>query len=298
MTIPGVDYAWSHPGGAALHAAGKQFAARYLSHDATKNLTRTEANDLAAHGIWSVVVWETTAQRAGAGRAAGIADAQEAARQATAAGMPGGRPIYFAVDYDATPSAVDAYFQGVGSVLGAARVGVYGGYAVVKHCLDTGLARWAWQTPAWSGGKWEARAHIRQGAQTRINGVSVDLDTATVADYGQWQPGVVPNHPAPKPPAKPKVSLRNVVFAAHHDPTAAQGHQSHPADVRPVEAALKAEGYLSAKYAADGSFGSLTVAAYAKWQRHLGYAGHDADGIPGKTSLTKLGQKHGFTVTT
>jgi hypothetical protein len=50
-------------------------------------------------------------------------------------------------------------------------------------------------------------------------------------------------------------------------------------------------------YAGDGSFGSTTVAAYAKWQRHLGYTGTDANGIPGSRSLTRLGEKTGlFTV--
>ncbi|MFD7994556.1 GH25 family lysozyme [Streptomyces mexicanus] len=100
-------------------------------------------------------------------------------------------------------------------------------------------------------------------------------------------------------PAKPKptvVDLSNVVAAARKDPDAAQGHQTHAADVRIVEAALKAEGLLSAKYASDGSFGSTTVAAYRKWQQRCGYSGADADGIPGKASLTKLGKKHGFTV--
>lgn len=101
----------------------------------------------------------------------------------------------------------------------------------------------------------------------------------------------------PKPPApKPAVSLAHIIAAAKADPKAKQGHQTHAADVRLVEAALKAEGLLPAKYAGDGSFGKLTVAAYAAWQRKLGYRGADANGIPGRPSLTKLGTHHGFTV--
>ena len=45
-----------------------------------------------------------------------------------------------------------------------------------------------------------------------------------------------------------------------------------------------------------GIFGPLTKAAYSKWQKKLGHKGKDADGIPGLTSLRKLGAKHGFTV--
>lgn len=195
VSIPGVDYAWTHPGGAALAAAGKRFAARYLSADADKNLTRTEANDLAAHGVSSVVVWETTAKRPLAGRAAGISDAQTAIRQATATGMPPGRPIYFAVDFDAQPgqmATVMSYLDGAVSVLGRGRVGVYGGYATVRAALDGGHAAWAWQTRAWSAGRWDGRAVIRQGATQTIGGVSCDLNTALAADYGQWTPGHTP----------------------------------------------------------------------------------------------------------
>ena len=191
--MDGVDYSSGRPGGAALKGAGKSFAARYVSHTAGKNITKAEAADLAAHGVWTVLVWETAANRAGAGRAAGVADAKEALTQATAAGMPPGRPLYFAVDWDADPAVVVPYFQGVASVLGLARTGAYGGYRVVKHLLDSQLVTWAWQTAAWSGGRWDARAHIRQPATTvHINGVSCDNDTAQQADFGQWMPGKTP----------------------------------------------------------------------------------------------------------
>lgn len=189
----GVDYSSGHPGGAALKAAGIGFAARYVSHTAAKNISAAEAADLATHGVWTVLVWETAASRAGAGRAAGVADAKEALTQATAAGMPSGRPLYFAVDWDADPTVVVPYFQGVASVLGLARVGAYGGFKVIKYLLDHGLITWAWQTAAWSGGRWDARAHIRQPATTvHINGVACDLDTAMTTDYGQWMPGRSP----------------------------------------------------------------------------------------------------------
>jgi len=109
--------------------------------------------------------------------------------------------------------------------------------------------------------------------------------------------GAIPPKSTPAP--KPKVSLAHVVYAARHDPTAAQGHTTHKDEVLIVEKALRAEGFLPAQYV-DGSFGSLTIGAYARWQRSAaggGYTGSSADGIPGKTSLQRLGAKHGFTVT-
>lgn len=94
---------------------------------------------------------------------------------------------------------------------------------------------------------------------------------------------------------KPTVHLAHVVAAAKTDPGAAQGHTTYRADVLLVEKALDAEGYLSPNYV-DGSFGTKTIRAYQLWQQHLGYTGADADGIPGMTSLTKLGARHGFSV--
>ncbi|MEY9837454.1 hypothetical protein [Streptacidiphilus sp. EB103A] len=99
--------------------------------------------------------------------------------------------------------------------------------------------------------------------------------------------------PAPSPTVS--VSLANVIAAAKHDPAAPQGSALHRADCLPVEKALQAEVLLASQWV-DGSFGSLTVSAYAAWQRRCGYSGADANGIPGSASLIKLGSKHGFTV--
>ncbi|GAB2769376.1 peptidoglycan-binding protein LysM [Streptomyces bullii] len=104
----------------------------------------------------------------------------------------------------------------------------------------------------------------------------------------------------PPPERRPglKVSLAHVVSAAKKDPSGADGHRTHPADVRVVEDALVVEGLLERRYA-DGSFGTKTVQAYAEWQRSAAggsYRGKDADGIPGRDSLTRLGTRHGFTV--
>lgn len=195
-SIPGVDYAWSHPSPTALRIAGKKFACRYLSGDATKNLSLAESKALAEQSISSVVVWETTARRALDGHAAGAADAARASTLAAGCGMPGSRPVYFAVDFDATEAqqtAINAYLDGAASVIGRARTGVYGGYYPVKRALDAGKVSWAWQTVAWSGGQWDSRAVIRQGAQATIGGVSVDLNTALADDYGQWTPGEDPS---------------------------------------------------------------------------------------------------------
>jgi Domain of unknown function (DUF1906) len=193
----GVDYAWGRPGATALKTAGAQFACRYLSHDTTgKNLSRSEADELAAAGIWIVVVWEDSADRALQGHAAGVADAIAAASQAAGCGMPGDRPIYFAVDFDATPAqqaTINAYLDGAASVLGRQRIGIYGGFGPVSRAMAAGHAAWGWQTYAWSSSNWWAGAHINQYLNDQvINGVGLDYDRALTTDYGQWMPGISP----------------------------------------------------------------------------------------------------------
>ncbi|MGN9908706.1 peptidoglycan-binding protein [Phytohabitans sp. LJ34] len=96
--------------------------------------------------------------------------------------------------------------------------------------------------------------------------------------------------------ALPAVDMELVLLAAQVDPPKADtgltpGASTH---VIEVERALNAKGLL-ASGAVDGHFGTSTVSAYAAWQRSLGYSGLDANGIPGPTSLTRLGEGR-FTV--
>ncbi len=185
--IFGIDY----EGGlsaAALKKANVRFVCRYVSPFAIKNLSPGEAAGLSAAGIGVVVVWESSAAEAENGFAAGVADARGAQAEAAACGMPDGRPIYMAVDEDTVVGPhITAYFQGVTSVLGHARVGAYGGFDVIRGLFDAKLITWGWQTYAWSAGRWDPRAQLRQYLNAQnIDGVDVDFDYATVADYGQW----------------------------------------------------------------------------------------------------------------
>ena len=55
--------------------------------------------------------------------------------------MPAGRPIYFSCDFDAQPSqqaAINAYMDGVASVIGRSRTGAYGGYGVPTAAIEPG----------------------------------------------------------------------------------------------------------------------------------------------------------------
>jgi hypothetical protein len=200
----GVDYAWARPAPSHLKAEGYTFAARYLSYDTTgKNLSKTEANELKAAGIDVVANWEWGADDALDGYARGVEHAKAAEAQATAAGMPAGRPMYFSVDFDATPgqqAAINAYMDGVASVIGRSRTGAYGGYYVIKRLFDAGKITWGWQTYAWSGGQWDPRAQVRQ-VQNGIEGGQLDKDEAVATDFGQWGASGGGNPPPAPPPS-------------------------------------------------------------------------------------------------
>lgn len=111
-------------------------------------------------------------------------------------------------------------------------------------------------------------------------------------DPGSWP--AFAGAPSQPTPVRPKVDLSRLVEAAAADPPKSGTPVSY-AGTKTVEAALVKEGLLDSDLA-DGHFGTATVKAYATWQRKLGYTGDDADGIPGRDSLIRLGNKHGFGV--
>jgi peptidoglycan hydrolase-like protein with peptidoglycan-binding domain len=97
--------------------------------------------------------------------------------------------------------------------------------------------------------------------------------------------------------ALPTANMEAVLKAAQIDPRRADDTQTPGAhdSVLLVEQALQAKGLLDSKYV-DGYFGTTTITAYSQYQKSLGYTGIDASGLPGATSLEKLGDGR-YTVT-
>lgn len=191
MTVEGLDYAWGRPRPSVMAAQGIRFAVRYLSYNTNgKNITRKEAEALWAAGIALVLVWETTATAPLGGAAAGRKHATDAIEQARRLGAPTDVVIYFAVDFDPTVaqlSTVNAYFDGVTSVIPFKRVGVYGGLRTVTAARAQGWATYLWQTYAWSGGKWLPGVHAQQYRNgVRVDGADCDRNRAMVDYIGQF----------------------------------------------------------------------------------------------------------------
>ena len=207
MSIVVADYSFARPTPAQLKAAGVKAVGRYFGQAGPpKNLTKTEAAGLTAAGIAIFSIFEYGAQQATGGAAQAVKDVALARQQRDEVGMPHNRPFYFAVDFDLpdyAPGSTDplaklgpvgAYFRTIHAEMGG-NAGGYGGYWLIKRLFDAHLITWGFQTVAWSGGQWDARACLRQGGATALGG-AVDLDSAQRADFGQW--GVAA--PAPPPP--------------------------------------------------------------------------------------------------
>lgn len=212
--ILGLDYSAGRPGGKNIKDAGYTFAVRYLSEGGPglpgKLLTPQEADDLRANGVGIAVVWETVAGRMLAGWQAGADDARRAETQIARCDGPTDRPVYFACDFDAAPGQqqpIDDYLRGAASVIGTERVGIYGGYWPLKRARESGVARWFWQTGAWSGSN-RIDGHLYQRiGSVDVAGVACDVNEALADDYGQW------DHPAQAPaPLEPAPTDRPDVY--------------------------------------------------------------------------------------
>ena len=198
----GCDYSSSRPDPDCLVREGMRFVVRYTSIGGNpKNMAAGEVEKLRAAGLAVATVFEESRGHMLGGRAAGV-DAARASRDlAEACGMPPGRPHYLALDVDPNPftgrewDLARAYLDGAASVLGWSAVGIYGGLRAIEQLVPE-HAKWGWQTAAWSGGRWSAKAHLQQYVLDidRCGG-RIDLDRThpdrDLTDYGQWGQGDV-----------------------------------------------------------------------------------------------------------
>lgn len=191
-SIEGVDYSYSRPLPSQLKDANKEFVVRYITNPGpgNKGISQSEYDELKAKDIKVAVVWEGGAEDMLKGRSQGIADAKSAQRNLKAIdGLNDNLPVYFACDFDATPAhqdQINAYLGGVASVLGDARVGIYGSYFVLMRTRKAKKAAYFWQTYAWSGGKVLDDLNLHQYRNgVRLGQGEVDLTRALKKDYGQ-----------------------------------------------------------------------------------------------------------------
>lgn len=186
-----LDYSAGFPGAAAISAAGYVGAVRYIGFpDRRKCATAGELADFTAHRIGMAVVFEDTLTTWRSGRAGGGRSAATARTHAAAIRFPASRPIYFAIDQDVVKTgefdAMVEYLRGCGDTLGGpARVGVYGEADVIDRARAAGVARYFWQTAAWSRNRRTA-AHLFQHVGTvEVGRVACDVNDVLADDWGQ-----------------------------------------------------------------------------------------------------------------
>ena len=212
--LNGIDFSFgSGLTTAQIKAAGKSFVCRYLSGGNPKDISKAELANYKAAGIPVVFVWETDGIMRS--KAEGVSHAHAADTQLGSIGAPGAT-VFFAADAAAMPD-LPGYMSGVVSVIGKSRAGIYGGIGSVGAAFNNGQCSYGWQTAAWSSGKWDNRALIRQVQNdVKVGPATCDLDEAAFwsssqvlglsDDFGQWP------RPASKPSGGP---YRHVVPAGN-----------------------------------------------------------------------------------
>ena len=133
----GLDYSWHRLSAAAIKQAGRDFVVRYLFDDGQggKGLDASEVAELKRGGIDIAVVYEEYANSF-RGYQAGVNQAHRAQAALNKLDLAKDLPIYFAVDWDSTEgdqAAINAALEGAASVIGLARVGVYGSFYVMNR---------------------------------------------------------------------------------------------------------------------------------------------------------------------
>lgn len=260
MAIEGVDFSWARPSIRTLKNNGKKFACRYIGNFGGKSASKAELANYRANGIDVVLNYEAGGRELLGGYNYGITLGKTADASARALGFPGA-VIYFSVDFDAQPwqqAAINATLDGIASVIGRNRVGVYGGYYLIKRVADAGKASFFWQTLAWSRGNVDPRVHLYQWSVNRkLDGSDVDFTRALKSYYGQV--GAAPS-PAGQPTTVPKpvvgrVIVNRSVTAIQHVVGATPDGIYGPNTTAKVKAYQAAHGLV-----ADGVWGPKTDA--------------------------------------
>ena len=180
-----------------LKAAGVEFVGRYLvpavGNLKWKALAKAEAEAITDAGMKLLCVYETTADRAKNGMAAGAVDGANALKCAREINMPASGIIYFAVDFGATEldmDAIEAYLRAARENTAEYEIGVYGSYSVIEHMARRNVCRAYWQCVGWSNGQKSPALNVYQSMWSHpLCGISVDdnecadMDAAGIWNY-------------------------------------------------------------------------------------------------------------------
>lgn len=188
---------------AQMRDLGYEYALRYcVPQSYGKALTKYEAESLLSAGLSLGLCYETTADRAKYGAAAGLADGRSARECALALGAPEGTVIYFAVDYPPSNEDYDkiaAYMVAASVSVRPYRLGIYGSFDVVEEMSWREIGESYWQCVGWSGGKVSPQTDIYQREWSVTTPVLIDGKRPLVVDNnyaknldGHWRKDELP----------------------------------------------------------------------------------------------------------
>lgn len=175
---------------------GYRFVIRYYTNPANlKRVTIAEVSTLRSAGLQVVPVYQNS-HNSYDKFSADIArvNASEAINQARSLGQPSGT-IYFAVDYDASASEIDAnitaHFRVLKDMLYQAGygVGVYGSGLVCRKLKENlNVSRtWLSMSSGWRESQTYNDWDIKQTSKKTIGGICVDENQAdSIYDLGGW----------------------------------------------------------------------------------------------------------------
>lgn len=207
-----LDFSFAMPDLGQAYAMGYRGVIGYLPRnpDATEQgcLNHAVVDALGKLGFTWSGVWEDDTADAlsrGLGRpsnhALGFGDGVTAADSAKGLGASPGSVVFFAVDWDATPTAVQGYATQFAAAVRERGFlcGAYGSARVVDYIVGQGFADVGWQAEAWSSGRVSPyasalqRANYKPIAGTDHNDVlkpltmtaspDADLDTAAIRPH-------------------------------------------------------------------------------------------------------------------
>lgn len=196
MKLFGCDYSFARVPLETLLARGVKFTPRYLwnllqsNGSPNKGLSRAEHDERVNAGIAVPFIYEQDGKELLGGSLMGAKIAQDAEGHRNREGLPA-KPIYFNVDFAADPSqyaTILAALDAIAGEIGFDRVGLYGGYGIIKAAFDAGKIKYGMQTYGWSVSngvvQWDPRAQLRQWANGQW-GNTVDFQYAMADDFGQ-----------------------------------------------------------------------------------------------------------------
>ena len=199
MSVAGVDTATKLTATTAANilSSGYLFVGRYYSNAGNdKRMLPSEAAIIGNAGLKRFTVYQNLHNEYSKFSAAiASGEASDALQQASADGQPTGTCIYFAVDFDASLSQINANISAHFNVLKNAvtmagySLGVYGSSLVCKTLKNASIVSKTWLagSSGWGFNTTWSSWDIKQYQETTVAGVNVDINVAnSLTGFGGW----------------------------------------------------------------------------------------------------------------